>query len=281
MRIAITGANSSVGRALLRHVADHGNLEARAGARTPEAIATLPRDARITPCLIDYGDGDSLASLLEDVDCLVHLAGILIEHASSTYQTANVEPTRAVVDACRRANVNHVVFISSLGADPRSNNSYYRSKGEAEQLVAGWGGASTIIRTPMLLGPGTAGAVSLLRMASRPSVRVVGGGRHVLRPLDVDDLSQAILNCCHTPADGAAAHALVGPESVTHRDLIVRMGQLTGQRVSVTAIPVWAAKSAAAVAGRFRSGGMTPDVIDVITAGEVVRTNADVALRVI
>ena len=280
MRIAITGANSSVGKVLLRHVADQDDLEARAGVRTHQAVATLPSNPVITPCVIRYGDRDTLAALLDGVSCLVHLAGILIESTRSSYQTANVDTTQAVVEACRHANVDHIVFISALGADITSGNRYYRSKGESEQVVARSGIASTIIRTPILLGPGTAGARSLVGMASRASVRVLGGGHHLLRPLDVDDLSDAILYCCRVQADGAAVHELVGPEPMTHRDLIATTGRLMGHDVSIAALPVWTAKLVAAMAGWIRRGGMTPTVIDVITADETVRKNSDVDLGV-
>ena len=280
MRIAITGANSSVGKVLLGHVAGEDDLRARAGVRTPQAVATLPRSPVITPCVIRYDDRDTLTALLTGVRCLVHLAGILIESKHSNYQAANVDATRAVVDACRDANVEHIVFISVLGADTNSGNRYYHSKGVAEQVVAQSGISATIIRTPILLGPGTAGARALVGMASRPTVKVLGGGRHSLRPLDVDDLSKAILYSCRAKADGVAVHELVGPESTTQCELITTTGRLMGHTVSVAAIPIWTAKLGSALAGWFRRGGRTPTVIEVITADEVVRTNADTDLGV-
>ena len=280
MHIAITGANSSVGKVLLRHVAAQDDLEARAGVRTREAAAKLPGGPGITPCVIRYGDQNTLAALLDGVGCLVHLAGILMESDDSTYQTANVDTTQAVVEACRLAKVAHIVFVSSLGADINSRNRYYHSKGAAEQAVARSGISCTIIRTPMLLGAATAGAQSIVGMASRASVRVLGGGHHTLRPLDLDDLSRAILNCCQVQAEGVAVHELVGPEPVTHRDLITTMGRLMGHTVSITAVPVWTAKLGAAMAGWCRRRGMTPTVIEVITADETVRRNADSDLGV-
>ena len=280
MRIAITGANSSVGKVLLRHVVERDDVEARAGVRRLQAIETLPNDPSITARVIDFDDKGTLLSLFDDVSCVVHLAGILIESKHTSHKTANMDATAAVVEACRHAEVSHIVFVSSLGADATSGNAYLRSKGIAEQVIADSGISSTIIRTPILLGPGTAGAVSLVAMASRTTVRVLGGGRHRLRPLDVDDLSIAILNCCREQPEGIALHELVGPEPVTHRDLIIRTGRLMGHDVSVSALPIWAVRAGAALAGWVRRGGMTPTVIDVITTDEVVKTNADAALGV-
>ena len=280
MRIAITGANSSVGKVLLRHVVERDDVEARAGVRRLQAIETLPNDPSITARVIDFDDKGTLLSLFDDVSCVVHLAGILIESKHTSHKTANMDATAAVVEACRHAEVSHIVFVSSLGADATSGNAYLRSKGIAEQVIADSGISSTTIRTPILLGPGTAGAVSLVAMASRTTVRVLGGGRHRLRPLDVDDLSIAILNCCREQPEGIALHELVGPEPVTHRDLIIRTGRLMGHDVSVSALPIWAVRAGAALAGWVRRGGMAPTVIDVITTDEVVQTNADAALGV-
>ena len=276
MRIAVTGANSSVGQAFLAYLLkqDDINVAVNAGVRRQAAASTLPHHPSITPYVIQYGDDTSLDQLLEGANCVVHLAGILIESPSTNYQSANVDATCAVVEAAQRAKTAHFVLVSALGANARSTNSYYRSKGEAEDAVNTSGLASDIIRTPMLLGPDTAGAKALVGMASRSSVKVLAGGKHILRPLDVDDLSQAIRHCCQRGPTRTMTHELVGPEPITHRDLIIATGQLLGQGVSVGSLPVWSAKFGASIMGLFRRGGVTPSVIDVITASETIHHNA-------
>ena len=185
MRIAITGANSSVGQAFLAYLLNQADsdIAVNAGVRTQAAVNTLPTHPSITPYVIQYGDVSSLEHLLDGTDCVVHLAGILIESPSSNYQSANVHATGAVVEAAQRTSVAHFVLVSALGADALSTNGYYRSKGLAEDVVAQSGIVADIIRTPMLLGPDTAGAKSLIGLASRPAVKVLDGGEHVLRPL--------------------------------------------------------------------------------------------------
>ena len=46
------------------------------------------------------------------------------------------------------------------------------------------------------------------------------------------------------------------------------------------ALPVWSAKLGAMLMGLFKRGGITPSVIDVITASESVTHNADTELGV-
>ena len=294
--IAVVGANSAVGAALLAQIADGDAFDAVAAVRRPEVVDALPRSPRITPRVVDYGRSESLTGAFAGAGVVVHLAGILFESRASDYRSGNVEVTRAVVEAARSAGVRHVVFISSLGADPRSPNGYFRSKGVAERLVADSGLDATIIRTPLLLGPGTAGGRSLVAAASGPSTRVLGGGAHRLRPLDVDDLCRAILGCCvglhdaghdarvvppdHPPA-GVRTCDLVGPETLTHRELIARTADRLGREISIRSTPVRLARLAAGLAGLVRKGGLTPAVIDVITSDEAVERNADDELGII
>lgn len=278
--LAVTGANSAVGAALLRRIAGREALRAVAAVRRPEALAGLPQSPRIAGRLLDYGRPESVRDVVAGADCVVHLAGVLIESGRTSYQSGNVETTRALVDAALDAGVGRIVFVSSLGADPRSPNGYYRSKGEAESLVAGAGIAAAIIRTPLLLGPDTAGGRALLRDAARRSARVLGGGAHALRPLDVEDLCSAILRCCVEPTAGACSYELVGPTALSQRDLLLRTARLLGADLTVRSMPIPLAKLVAGCAGLVRTGGLTPAVIDVITADETVGRNADADLGV-
>jgi uncharacterized protein YbjT (DUF2867 family) len=280
MKIAVTGANSGVGKILLRHLASRPDIEVIACVRSTRAAAGLPLSPRIIARPIAYDDVDGVASALKGVRSVVHLAGILFESPASTYENANVAATRAVVDACRKAGVPRVVLVSVLGADPASANRYWSSKGLAERIVSESGLAAAIIRTPILLGPGMAGARAVVDAASKPKVTLLGGGRHSIRPLDVDDLSRAILNWCERSAAGVAVYELVGPEATAYRDVIARTAALVGQEVSVRSMPIWLARLGAAITGLQRPGGMTPTVIDVITSNEAVHENADAALGV-
>ena len=280
MNIAITGANSSVGSILLRHLAGRADIQVVACVRSARAVANLPASPSISARAIDYADRDGLAATLGGAGCVVHLAGILFESSASSYQTANVDATQAVVDACRKAGVRRIVLVSVLGADPTSPNRYLRSKGRAERIVSESGLSGAIIRTGILLGPGMTGARAIVHAASQPAVTLLGGGRHSIRPLDADDLSRAILRCCESSGPGVTVYELVGPEPAAYRDVVAMMAALMDRHVSIRSIPVRLARLGAALRWR-RQGGMTPTVIDVITSSEVVHENADAELGVI
>lgn len=280
MKIAVTGANSRVGQTLLTHVLTQSEHTVVAGARSRGAFSGFPDSPRVAPVVIDYSDAAGLAAALDSVDCLVHLAGILMESKGSTYQSANVDATAAVLSAARTAGVGHVVFISVVGAHPHSANAYFKSKAEGERLVAECGLSATIIRTPILLGPGAAGAAALQWAASRPRVKLLAGGRYTMHPLDIDDLCAAILNSCNARREGIEVHELVGPQAIQYCDLVRMAADLQGHQIAISSVPVSLAKLGARLKGLIRPGGMTPTVIDVITLNETISHNADQALGV-
>lgn len=277
MRIAVTGANSSVGLRLLARAANAG-VAVNAGVRSKSAMDALPSHELISPQIISYGEPESLDALLRECDSVVHLAGILIEGRNTSYREANVNATDAVVKSTRRRGLKSLVFISVLGASADSPNAYFSSKGEAEQLVTGAEPAGVIIRTPILLGPGSAGAASLLASVEKGKANLLGGGKYILQPLDVDDLCDAILSSCRSPAAGT--YELAGPERISWRELVRLTAEMLGRPVHIGAVPVWLARLAAAAGSRLRGGGMTPTVIDVITTAEEVTNNTDAAFGI-
>ncbi len=281
MRIVVTGANGSVGKNLLAHASASGDVEVVALVRSERAAASLPARPGVDVRIVSADNVDELAKSLEGASSLVHLSGILIESQTATYEQANVAATQTAVDACRKASVPHIVLISALGADVHASNRYRRSKGEGERIVEQSGLDGTIIRTPILLGPETAGAAGIVRPIAGGKVKLLGGGTYMMRPLDIDDLSAAILSACRRHPSGAHVHELAGPEPVSYRQLIERVAKMMGRQVSYGSVPIWAAKLGAGINSRMKGGGgFNPTVIDVITTSESVAHNADADLGV-
>jgi uncharacterized protein YbjT (DUF2867 family) len=280
MKIAITGANSSVGQNLLNHIVAATDIDVIAGVRSERAMKSLPSSPQIDPRIITYQDPTQLAAALEGADCIVHLAGILIEDKNTSYASANVDATEAVVEASQKLGAKHLVFISVVGANKDSSNAYFRSKGLAEEFVKNSGLATSVIRTPILLGPNTAGASSMIGAATQAKTKILGGGKYFMCPLDIDDLNQAILNCCNSDSTEAKLYELVGPEPISYRDLIKKTAAMMNNSVEIGSVPVTIAKLAAAISSRIKGGGITPTVIDVITMDEVVDKNSDGELNI-
>ena len=280
MKVAITGANSSVGKNLLVRLSKEEEITIVAGVRNEKVIPELPKSPAIKPTIINYDDIKSLEKALDGADIVIHLAGILIETKHSNYANANIAATAAIVDAAKKSDVKSIIFISVVGASPESRNAYFRSKGVAEELVLSSGLGARILRTPILFGPNAAGSQAIIGMISSGQAKLLGGGHYQMRPLDIDDLSEALTILCSTSIQDQVTYELVGPESAPYRDIIEMTAQVMGKTIAFGNVPILLAKFGAAITSILKGGGITPTVIDVITQDEIVKTNADSALGI-
>jgi NADH dehydrogenase len=206
--VAITGASGQVGTLLSER------LRVR-----PNPVAVLNR-------------GDDWAAGIESAEAVVHLAGTLQPKGRNTYEAANVDTTEAVAGAVRGGDVQRIVFLSYVGADPASSNAYLRSKGRAEQILQGTGAPVTIFRCVHIYGPPdrpgpTAGAFIA---KGRGPVSVPGSGHQWIAPLYIGDVADAVLIAATDPEAPVGTFELGGPDEMT-MDQFVRTVNRPGVRL--------------------------------------------------
>jgi len=269
MKIVITGANSATGQAILRCASEQAApitlVAAVRSERAAEEIRPLLGE-RNSAAQISYNDPRSLDAAFRGASAVIHLAGILVERPDSSYEQANLASARSVAEAAKRVSVEKLVLVSATGADEKSSNRYYRTKGEAEALVRASGLPYTILRAPLLLGPETEGAAALARNARGNQAKLIGGGRHLQQPLLVDDLARAALAAARPSVASNRILDLVGPVSLPERELVERAARLLGHTVQVRSIPKAPLRLALTIRGCISRPGFSRDVVDVITA---------------
>ena len=180
MKILVTGASGFVGANLIEVLKDAGN----------KVIATSR--SRVEQPGIFYVASPELGSeadwtpALSGIDAVVHLAGRAHVTAEQTdaktdqaYLRINAEGTRALAAQCAAAGVKHFIFLSSCHAIagesddvltdrtvPQPVTAYGRSKLAAEEAIksvlADSGCAGTILRPPLVYGPGNKANFGLL-----------------------------------------------------------------------------------------------------------------------
>jgi NADH dehydrogenase len=260
--IAVTGANGAVGRAVLRNASPADGIVAL--VRSEQAARSLAgAGARVG--MVSYSDHDSLEEAFRGADAVVHLPGVLVERRDASHEQANVETTRAALEAAKAAGVRKFVLVSAHGANPVSRNRYYRTKGRAERLVRDSGLPHAILRAPLVLGPGTEGARALAAQTARTTAWLVSGGSTLHRPLDVDDLARAALAAAREPERARdATLELAGPEALLYRDLVLRAAALRGHPLRVRPVPAAPLRVALRVRRYLSGPGFDADALDVL-----------------
>jgi len=249
--LLVTGANGRLGRALIRAVA--GRRPVRALVRSERAAASLralPPALRPEIVQVDWADPGALAAAGAGASDWIHLVGILKETRSSRYLDAHERPAEALVQAARAAGARRLVAVSILGAEPGSTNACLASKGRADAALLAGAVPATVLRVPMVLGPGEAGAFALRAQASAPVTFLVRGGATLEQPIDARDLVRALELALSAPVERTALE-LAGPESLSHRELVSRVAALLGRRPRIVPLPLAAASALAYCLERF------------------------------
>jgi uncharacterized protein YbjT (DUF2867 family) len=244
MDIVITGANGAVGTALIRYLSAGtplGAVHLRALVRSPAGARSL-HALGAEVIIVDYRQPEALWGALAGADVAVHLAGALLPRRGETLLQANVDTTRALVEAATAAGIKTLVYLSFPGADPGSPNQYLRTKGMAEAIMQQAGCAGAIFRVPMILGPNSPAAVQLRRMARAPLLPLVSGGAVRLQPIAEADVLAAIAWAIAAAPRPLRVLNLVGPETLTYAELLRSVRARFEKRLRVLRIPkvaVW------------------------------------------
>lgn len=167
MRVIVTGGTGFLGATLVRRLSRNGH-DPVALVRETSPTQTLPED--VESVVGDITDPSSLQSVFKkgDFDGVAHLATVAgRSHPASisgelnweTARTVNVRGSVNVFDAADAANVDTLVFISTLQAHPdiprADDANYIQSKVKAEErLLSGdYSFDSTIVYPATILGP--------------------------------------------------------------------------------------------------------------------------------
>ena len=276
--VVVTGANSAVGRAVVKAPGREMPVKYRsvAAGRSERAAAAVPPipEGRGRIVRVDYDAPETLRDALLGASAILHLPGLLVERPNASYEDAHIRTTEVAIDAARRAGVEKFVLISAVGADAGSRNRYFRTKGRAEELVENSGLSYTILRPPLVLGPGTEGSAALLRSGRGALVPLLRSGRVMHQPLDVDDLAAAALRATGPDLARNRCLEVAGPERLSYRRLVERG---SGKRLRVVPIPVAPLRGLLALRQRFLGPGFSPDALEVLTTDTRVDSEAAAA----
>ena len=229
MTIALTGATGFGGQAV---------LEAAGGDGTIRALTRRPQKARAGVEWVEgtLSDRAALASLVEDAEAMLHVAGLTNAPDPADFRAANVEGTQNLLQACQDAGVRRFVFVSSLSAREPGLSRYGASKAEAEKWVGASGLDWTIVRPPAVYGPRDSDMLELFRAARFGLVPVPPRGRTSI--IYVEDLARCLLALGAEDGSGHIFEPDDGrPGGYEHAELAKLIGRAVGKRVIAPHLP--------------------------------------------
>src|SRR5437016_3634924 len=243
----VTGATGFLGSHVARVLADNG-ADMRLLVRSSSNLRNI-EGLRADRALGDLRDAESLEKAMAGCDVVFHVAAdyrLWIRDPDRMYR-ANVEGTRAILDAARKNRVRRVVYTSSVATmgftsngHPADENSpvsldnmighYKRSKFMAEELAiaAGRGGMDVVVVNPTTpvgeqdIKPTPTGRIVVDFLKKKFPAYVDTG----LNLVDVDECARGHVAALEKGRDGE--RYILGGENLTLKQILDKLAAITG-----------------------------------------------------
>jgi len=260
MNFLITGAAGFLGSALANHLAREGHQVRGLDDLSTGDPQALSPDVHFTRG--DVNDRPKLWTLLQEVDCVYHLAARVSVPESvlypREYNAVNVGGTVSLMEAMRDVGVRRVILASSGAvygdqgeqplketATPDPHSPYAVSKVAAEYYVRTigklWEMETVCLRIFNAYGPGQRLPAShppvvplYLRQALRDGTLVAhGNGQQTRDYVYVDDVVSAMVAAATAPnVNGLVINVGSGIET-SIRDLVKKVGEASGREANI------------------------------------------------
>jgi nucleoside-diphosphate-sugar epimerase len=287
-KVLVTGATGFIGQHLARALIERGD-EVTALKRKSSRVEALEQ-LGVKLVEGDVTDAESLRAAVAGADVLFHLAGLTTAFNLAAFLKVNEQGTRNVMEACAaRTNPPVVVHVSSIAAAGPSRpgkphtedgpsapvSNYGRSKRAGEIAAQAFADRLplTIVRPPIIFGPGDRAVLEIFKPIRRFGIHLVPGyRRNLFSLLYVADLVSGLLvaadgghRVCsdriHAVADGEnnenqGYYYLAHDEPPSYADLGRLIGRALGRRRTLcipTLMPiVWLTAATSDLVGRMR-----------------------------
>lgn len=282
MKTLVTGAAGFLGSRIVALALERGH-EVRALVRPSSDVSAL---AAFPPQILRFGDMTdraSLAKAAEGVETVVHCAAAVstAAHDLELSRTTNVVGTRDLLEAAAATGLRpRWVQISSMSAHPGTSSVYGVTKLEADSVVTSSRLPWTILRPSIIYGPGEKGLVAktVRIMRKLPIMPIVGPGTELLRPVYVDDVANAVLDCIERSNTIGNTYMIGGPDEVTFNEFMMRLGKAAGVKRPRVHIPIPLAMGIArTLAAVMKNPPLTVD--NVLGVMQAQRVDIDPAVR--
>lgn len=233
--VTVFGGGGFIGRYVCEMLLK-GGVRVRLASRKPQLahfIQPLAQVGQFGFSRADIIDPETVVRAVDGASAVINLCGVL----KGPLRAVHVTGARNVAAAARDAGASALVHVSAIGADPKSDTEYGKTKGEGEIAVRSAFPGATIIRPSLVFGPEDQLTNRLAGLARLPFLPVIAA-RCRFQPVYVRDLAQAIAKAAVDPQQhGGKTYEIGGPQVMSMRELHAAILQATGQKPEIVDMP--------------------------------------------
>lgn len=245
------------------------------GWRVVLGVRDEPRGPDERHCdLSKSADAIDWPALLDGVDAVVNVAGILRESGRQRFDAIHHLGPLAMARACVACGIRDLVQISALGST--GDGEFVASKHRFDDALMEMPLRAVVLRPSIVYATGGSyGGTSLLRAlaASPVAVPVPGHGRWPVQPVCAEDLARLVVAVVDSGASGV--FEVGGPRPIALADWLLRWRRwlrIPGQRV--LQIPEWAVDGVVGLGERLGRGPMGETMWRMLKRGNICAPEA-------
>lgn len=260
---AVTGAYGYSGKYIAQRLLDKG-YEVR--TLTNSVQRHNPFGDKVPAFPFHFDQPAQLVEALRGVKVLYNTYWVRFNHKSFHHAEA-VQNTLTLFQAAKEAGVERVVHVSITNPSADSPLEYFNGKAKLEKALMASGMSYAILRPTVLFGKEDILINNIAWMLRKfPVFGVFGSGQYHVQPIYVDDLAQLAVEQGER-TENVVLNA-IGPETFTYRELVQRIGEITGHQRPILSISPTLGYAVSSVVGK-----LVDDV--VVTREEIEGLMAD------
>jgi NADH dehydrogenase len=277
MKVFLTGATGFVGRYMREQLLMQGHairaaVRGQPGqqARSVSRGEQLGRKDDVQWVHSDVVEGSGLDEGMQGCDAVIHLAGIIVEKGTNTFERVHHLGTRNVVEAAKRTGIKRFVQMSALGVRADGVAPYQTTKWKGEEEVRQSGIPFCILRPSLIFGEGDGFVTQMVAtMRSAPLLRPVpGDGTPRFRPIAVQDVTTCFARALTYEAATNQTVDLGGADELTLNEVLAEIAHCAGVRKPAVHIPMPLMFAGASVAQKLlKNPPVTVDQLRMLKEG--------------
>ncbi len=190
------------------------------------------------PVRADLRDDRAVASALSGARAAVNAVGLYHPRAGYSFHAIHVEGAARLASAARAQDLESLVHISGIGADPSSPSPYVAARGLGEAAVREAFPTAVILRPSAIFAAQGSFLDGMIKaLAAVPVFPLFGRGETRLQPVYRDDVAEAVVRVLNQPGDRPPHYELGGPQVLTYRELVRTLSAHLSRRPMLLPIP--------------------------------------------
>jgi len=230
VRAAVLGATGFIGSALVPALAEHADVVAI--SRRGDAAS----GERVRAVAADVSDATSIRVALDGVDVVYYLVHSL---GTADYAERDRRAAETVAREAEGAGVGQIVYLGGLGDDRSNLSEHLRSRAETAAALASTSVPLTTLRAAVVVGRGSAGFETIVALVDRlPAMVAPRWISSPTQPIALADVVRYLTGVAGHPDAIGQSFDVGGPEVLTYRQMIERIGRLRRRRPFIFEVPI-------------------------------------------